>query len=198
MKEVQVPLAERFSRFANVPATLLHVGFLSVDLSDEELRGAAYDLLGAVCSYLKYDKSPIVAPKGAILPSVLSYVRTLTLLHTAGFISGDPVTFVYRLSEKIAEFSPQLTLDFIHEVSAAMTGMDKASLAQRINCLQYMSPWMKNLSHFCNSTHPLHERSGARLRDCIRTLADLSLAFPEVSRVFSQRFHHTKLTLVFR
>ena len=64
LKEAQTPLAERFSRFSNVPATLLHIGFLSVDLNDEELRGAAYDLLGAVCKYLKYDKSPIIASKG--------------------------------------------------------------------------------------------------------------------------------------
>ena len=48
-----------------MPATLLHIGLLSVDLSDEKLRGAAYDLLGAVCNYLKYDKSPIVACKGS-------------------------------------------------------------------------------------------------------------------------------------
>ncbi|KDR84288.1 hypothetical protein GALMADRAFT_87191 [Galerina marginata CBS 339.88] len=162
LKEAQAPLTERFSRFSNVPATLLHIGFLSVDLNDEELRGAAYDLLGAVCTYLKYDKSPIVAPK-------------------AGFISGDPVAFVANLSEKLAEFAPQLTLDFIHEVSAAMTSMDKNSVSQRIGCLQYMSPWIQNLSHFANSTHTLYERSGARLRDCIRTLSDLSLAFPEMN-----------------
>ncbi|KAJ3504772.1 hypothetical protein NLJ89_g7765 [Agrocybe chaxingu] len=157
LKEVQAPLTERFSRFSNVPATLLHIGFLSVDLDDEELRGAAYDLLGAVCSYLKYDKSPIVANK------------------------GDPIAFVLQLSEKLAEFAPQLTLDFIHEVSAAMTSMDKSTGSRRISCLQYMSPWIQNLSLFANATHPLFERSGARLRDCIRTLADLSLAFPEIT-----------------
>jgi neurofibromin 1 len=87
---------------------------------------------------------------------------------------------VLNLSDKLAEFAPQLTLDFIHEVSAAMTSMDKGSVSHRISCLQYMSPWIKNLSHFANATHPLFERSGARLRDCIRTLSDLSLAFPEV------------------
>ena len=108
-----------------------------------------------------------------------SYIR-YSHLTTAGFISGDPISFVSRLSERLAEFAPQLTLDFIHEVSAAMTGMDKACVAQRITCLQYMSPWIQNLSHFANPTHSLYERSGARLRDCIRTLADFSLAFPEV------------------
>jgi len=145
-----------------VPATLLHIGFLSVDLDDEELRGAAYNLLGAVCGYLKYDKSPLVVSK-------------------AGFISGDPIAFVFQLSQKLAEFAPQLTLDFIHEVSAAMTSMDKSAVAHRISCLQYMGPWIQNLSHFANATHTLYERSGARLRDCIRTLADLSLAFPEIT-----------------
>lgn len=57
-------MTECFSQFSNVPAALLHIGFLSIDLNDEELRGAAYELLAAVCDYLKYDKNPIVSPKG--------------------------------------------------------------------------------------------------------------------------------------
>ncbi|GLB34218.1 putative GTPase-activator protein for Ras-like GTPases [Lyophyllum shimeji] len=160
LKEVQAPLTERFSRFSNVPATLLHVGLLSVDINDEELRGAAYDLLGAVCSYLNYDKSPIVASQ-------------------AGFIPGDPSAFVAQLSEKIAGFAPQLTLDFIPEVGAAMGSMDKTS--QRISCIHYLSPWIKNLSLFSNPTSNLYERSGARLRDCIRNLADLAATYPDIT-----------------
>lgn len=123
-------------------------------------------------------RAPLQLPR-VRFHKVHSYIRC-SHLNTAGFISGDPISFVSRLSERLAEFAPQLTLDFIHEVSAAMTGMDKACMAQRITCLQYMSPWIQNLSHFANATHPLYERSGARLRDCIRTLADFSLAFPEV------------------
>lgn len=67
LKDAPPQLAERFSRFSNVSATLLHIGLLSVDLNDEELRGAAYDLLGAVCTYLNFEKSPIVASKGILL-----------------------------------------------------------------------------------------------------------------------------------
>ncbi|KAG6854444.1 hypothetical protein C0991_006523 [Blastosporella zonata] len=160
LKDIQTPLTERFSRFSNVPATLLHVGLLSVDMNDEELRGAAYDLLGAVCTYLNYDNSPIVASK-------------------AGFIPGDPTAFVVQLSEKIAAFAPQLTLDFIPEVGAAMNSMDKT--AQRISCIQYMSPWIKNLSLFSNPTSKQFERSGARLRDCVRNLADLAVNYPEIT-----------------
>ncbi|KAG6896188.1 hypothetical protein C0992_009811 [Termitomyces sp. T32_za158] len=160
LKDMQTPLTERFSRFSNVPATLLHIGLLSVDMNDEELRGAAYDLLGAVCTYLNYDNSPIVASK-------------------AGFIPGDPTAFVVQLSEKIAAFAPQLTLDFIPEVGAAMNSMDKT--AQRISCIQYMSPWIKNLTLFSNPTSKQYERSGARLRDCVRNLADLAVNYPDIT-----------------
>jgi hypothetical protein len=99
----------------------------------------------------------------------------------AGFIPGDPFAFVIQLSEQLAEFAPQLTLDFIHEICAAMTTMDKAAVAQRISCLHYLSPWIRNLSQFANPTSALYDKSGTRLRDCVRTLADLSLSFPEAS-----------------
>jgi hypothetical protein len=55
---------DRFPRFSNISATLLHVGMLNIDSEDEGLRGAAYDLLGALCSYLNYDKNPIIVSKG--------------------------------------------------------------------------------------------------------------------------------------
>lgn len=45
---------------------------LNVDVTDEEVRTAAYDLLGAVCTYLGYDKNPIVASKGIVF-HVLCY-----------------------------------------------------------------------------------------------------------------------------
>ncbi|KAF4620069.1 hypothetical protein D9613_004830 [Agrocybe pediades] len=146
LKDVPTPLAESFTVFSNVAATLLHIGFFSVDLDDEELRTAAYDLLGAVCKYLKYDQSPLISCK-------------------SGFVSGDPVTFVYNLSEKLSTFAPDLTLDFIHE---------------------YLSPWIKNISLFGNPTHDLYEKSGVRQRDCIRTLTDISLKFPDITSSMHQ------------
>lgn len=162
LKDTPVALAERFSRFSNIPATLLHVGLLSIDLRDEELRAAGYDLLGALCSYLNFDKSPIVAAN-------------------SGFVPGDPATFATRLSESLAEFAPQLTLDFISEISVAMIGLERTSISQRISCVQYMSPWIKNLAYFVNPTSQLYERSGARVRDAIRVLCDMSTAQPELT-----------------
>ncbi|TRM67484.1 hypothetical protein BD626DRAFT_544948 [Schizophyllum amplum] len=161
MKDIQAPSVERFARFSNKPATLLHIGLLSLDVNDEELRAAAYDLLGAVCTYLNYDKNPIIAPR-------------------AGFVPGEPTLFATRLSENMSQFAPQLTLDFISEVSAAMNAM-RSSMEHQLSCLLYMSPWIKNLARFTDPTNPLFDRSTARVRDCIRTLSQLSINFPQIA-----------------
>jgi neurofibromin 1 len=202
MRDSHAPVAQQFSRFSNVPATLLHVGMLSLDLDNEELRAAAYDLLGAVCSYLNYDKNPIIASKGKTCFLHCHYFLSTNII-TAGFIPGDLTTFIVQLSERLAEFAPELTLDFISEVSAGMEKVgekvgeksgekavekvgekvgEKTSTAQRINCLQYMSPWIKNLVHFPNPTSPQYEHSGARLRDCIRVLSELTVSDTEVCK----------------
>ncbi|KAJ6515229.1 hypothetical protein C8R45DRAFT_1049017 [Mycena sanguinolenta] len=155
LKDVPIPLSERFSRFSNIPATLLHVGMLSVDPNDEELRAAGYELLGAVCQYLQYDRATIIAAK-------------------SGFVPGDPLTFIHQLSAGLADFVPQLTLDLLSEISVAMTGMDKGAISQRISCVQYMSPWIKNLALFVTPT-------SARVRDAIRVLCDMSTSQPELT-----------------
>jgi hypothetical protein len=43
------------------------------DHDDEELRSAAYELLGAVCTYLEYDKNPIIASQGACERSLCTF-----------------------------------------------------------------------------------------------------------------------------
>lgn len=83
-----------------------------------------------------------------------------------------------QLSQQLASFAPQLTLDFITEVAS---GMDKAMPPQRINCLQYMKPWIPNLAMFCDPSSPHYEHSGAKLRDVIRLLVDLTTADHGVS-----------------
>ncbi len=43
-----------------------------------------------------------------------------------------------------------------------------------------MSPWLKNLSAFAEPTNPSFDHSGAKLRDCIRLLIELTIADPQV------------------
>ncbi|KAF8638594.1 hypothetical protein AX17_002135 [Amanita inopinata Kibby_2008] len=161
LREPQIRSSDRLSRYPNVPAILLHVAFLSLECNEDQLRSAAYDLLGAVCSHLGYEKNPVVS-------------------RNVGFVPGDYSAFVVQLSERLAEFAPKLTLDFLYEVAESMNTTEKSAMAQRMHCLHYISPWIKNLSYFANATHELYERSGARLRDCVRTLAQLSIFYPEL------------------
>ena len=77
-----------------------------------------------------------------------------------------------QLSERLSQHAPQLTLDFLNEVAL---GMERSTVQQKIHCLQYMSPWIKNLVHFADPTTRLFDQSGARLRDCIRFLISLTL-----------------------
>ncbi len=63
IRNIQLPVAERFSKLSNVVATLLHVGMLNIGSNDDELRIAAYDLLCAVCTYLDFEGRPVVPSK---------------------------------------------------------------------------------------------------------------------------------------
>ena len=74
LRDIQTPGTERSPMFTNISATLLHVGMINIGSEDEELRSAAYNLLGAVCSYLDYEQNPIIASKGK---SICFQVRTL-------------------------------------------------------------------------------------------------------------------------
>jgi hypothetical protein len=153
------------------------------------------------------------------IPSLLRKVRkspacSFSLTYRplpAGFIPGDPTAFVVSLSERLAEFAPELTIDFISEVSIGIElvgdrsggkpgdkALSRTNTAQRINCLQYMSPWVKNLTHFANPTSPHYEHSGARLRDCVRILSDLTIADSEVRPLKSYVTRCFKLTHVTR
>ncbi|KAJ3766151.1 hypothetical protein FB446DRAFT_623900, partial [Lentinula raphanica] len=92
----------------------------------------------------------------------------------AGFVPGPLNGFVIDLSMV---------------ASMTVSERDKAmQVLQRINCLRYMSPWIKNFELFANPTSPLFERFGARLRDCIRVLTDLSVNLPEMATNGVQKY----------
>ncbi|KAH8826519.1 hypothetical protein DL96DRAFT_1529897 [Flagelloscypha sp. PMI_526] len=163
LKEVQAPSsADRFSRFSNVPATLIHLGLLNLDPHDEEVRAAAYNLLGQLCVFLNYEKAPVAAVK-------------------TGFIPGVATSFPVFYSTLMAANSPNLTIDFLTEVSGGMQSMDRDKFGERTGCVLYMSPWIKNLAMFVDPLGPYFERNGGKVRDCIRLLIEISVAFPELS-----------------
>lgn len=87
------------------------------------------------------------------------------------------MTTITQLSEKLAAFAPELTLDFISQVCVELV---KATVLQKAICLQYMNPWVKNLNKFCDPTDKLYELSGARLRDCIKNLIEVTVQDKDV------------------
>lgn len=159
--------SERFPRLSNIAATLLNIGMININHENEALRGAAYDLLSAVCSYLRYEGNPI--------PS-------------KGFIPARPSAYIVIFSQRLANFAPRLTVDFLVEVCG---GLEKCAVEQRISSLQYISPWIKNLTLFCDPASKYYEHSGAKLRDCVRLLIDITMRDHEV-----RKSNHGELSLI--
>ncbi|KAG8905759.1 Ras GTPase activating protein ira2 [Tulasnella sp. 403] len=149
---------ERPIQLGNLTATLLNVGLLNVTSDDENLRGAAYDLLCAVCKHLQCDDVLMLPTDGAFIPS-------------------NPAAFAIPFSERAAKFAPQLTLDLLSEF---FVGFKKSSPTQKAVCLQYINPWVQNLSGFQNPTVSYYEHSGAKLRDAIRSMIDITYNYHEM------------------
>jgi hypothetical protein len=77
----------------------------------------------------------------------------------------------------MSKFAPHLTLDLITEVC---TYLHKLHIPARLSQLQALSPWVQNLIFYTDPTHELYEVSGARLREAVRYLVDLTTGDQEV------------------
>ncbi|KAG9015978.1 Ras GTPase activating protein ira2 [Tulasnella sp. 427] len=158
------PSVERPAQLGNLSATLLNVGFLNVGSDDESLRGASYDLLYAVVKQLQCDDGLILPADGAFVPS-------------------NPAAFTVPFSERIAKGAPHLTLDFLSEF---FVGFDKSPPIQKTVCLQYVVPWIHNLSGFQNPLTTYFDSTGAKVRDAIRSMIDITFThtemFPQLQR----------------
>ncbi|KAH9981838.1 hypothetical protein BJV74DRAFT_778311 [Russula compacta] len=158
LRATHPPGMERFSRLSNVSAALLHIAMRNMGTENAELSGASYELLAAVVGSFDVDASPIVTTKGL-------------------WIGGPSSPFLVSLSERIASLVPHLTLDFVSEVCSTLS---KSDPTLKLHCLSYMGPWLKNLSVFAEPTNASFDHSGAKLRDCIRLLIELTIADPQL------------------
>ncbi|KAI0306901.1 hypothetical protein B0F90DRAFT_1915023 [Multifurca ochricompacta] len=158
LRATNLPGMERFSRLSNVSAALLHIAMRNMGTENPELSGASYELLSAVVGSFDLDASPILTTKGL-------------------WIGGPSSPFLVSLSDRIASLVPHLTLDFVSEVCSTLS---KSDPILKLHCLSYMNPWLKNLSIFAEPTNTSFDHSGAKLRDCIRLLIELSIADPQL------------------
>lgn len=111
----------------DVPGTLLNMALLNLGSSDPNLRTAAYNQLCA-------------------LTATFDLKIVGQLLETSGLcIPSNNTIFIKHLSETLAANDPHLTLEFLEE---CIQGFRVSTIELKHLCLEYMTPWLKNLVRF--------------------------------------------------
>ncbi|XP_037071704.1 neurofibromin-like [Pollicipes pollicipes] len=127
---VSAPVHQKI-RPKDVPGTLLNMALLNLGSQDPNLRTAAYNLLCALTQHfdLKIEGQ---------------------LLETSGLcIPSNNTIFIKSVSEKLAQNEPHLTLEFLNE---CIQGFRQSSIEHKHLCLEYMTPWLPNLTKFCKTS----------------------------------------------
>ncbi|XP_073824819.1 neurofibromin 1 isoform X6 [Musca autumnalis] len=114
----------------DVPGTLLNMALLNLGSADPNLRTAAYNLLCALtCTFDLKIEGQLLETQGLCIPS-------------------NNTIFIKSVSEKLATNEPHLTLEFLEE---CIQGFQRSTIELKHLCLEYMTPWLKNLVKFCKS-----------------------------------------------
>lgn len=92
------------------------------------------------------------------------------------------------ISNSLALTESHLTFEFIQE---CMGGYKKSNNKMRFLCLDYMSPWLRNLGKFCCNKD--HKDGLAKVNDILRLLIEVTLDKQEVCRK-----KRTILTLIYK
>ena len=123
---------------------LLNLGSL-----DPNLRTAAYNLLCA-------------------LTQTFDLRIEGQLLETSGLcIPSNNTIFIKSVSDKLARNEPHLTLEFLEE---CIQGFRSSSIELKHLCLEYMTPWLKNLIKFCSHPDDKKRAKVAMILDKLITL----------------------------
>ncbi|XP_074600003.1 neurofibromin 1 isoform X2 [Brevipalpus obovatus] len=133
----------------DVPGTLLNMALLNLGSSDPNLRIAAYNLLCALTQTfdLKIDGQ---------------------LLETSGLcIPSNNTIFIKQISEKLAVNASHLTLEFLEE---CIQGFRASNIELKHLCLEYMTPWLPNLTRFCKHSDDNKKQRVATILDKLITL----------------------------
>ncbi|XP_057319291.1 neurofibromin [Microplitis mediator] len=140
----------------DVPGTLLNMALLNLGSSDPDLRTAAYNQLCA-------------------LTATFDLKIEGQLLETSGLcIPSNNTIFIKHLSETLAANDPHLTLEFLEE---CMQGFKVSTIELKHLCLEYMTPWLKNLVRF----YKPNDEGGKRQKQVTQILEKLiTLTIEEV------------------
>lgn len=133
----------------DVPGTLLNVALLNLGSSDPSLRSAAYNLL-------------------CVLTQTFDLKIEGRLLETSGLcIPSNNTIFIKSISEKLAANETHLTLEFLEE---CIQGCRSSNIEMKHLCLEYMTPWLPNLTKFGRHTDEAKRQKVALILDKLITL----------------------------
>jgi neurofibromin 1 len=128
------------------------MALLNLGSSDPNLRTAAYNLLCA-------------------LTSTFDLKIEGHLLETSGLcIPSNNTIFIKSVSETLARNDPHLTLEFLEE---CIQGFSASSIELKHLCLEYMTPWLPNLTKFCK--HPADDTKRQKVAHILDKLITLSI-----------------------
>jgi neurofibromin 1 len=88
-------------------------------------------------------------------------------------IPTNSLTFAYHLSKSLSRSAPHLTLDFLKEWTI---GFARADVPQKTACLQYVGPWIPNLSTFAMPSRGDGAESKKQVEEIIRNLISITAA----------------------
>lgn len=77
-------------------------------------------------------------------------------------IPSNNTIFIKSVSEKLATNEPHLTLEFLEE---SIQGFHRSTIELKHLCLEYMTPWLKNLIKFCKSNDDLKKLKVSQILD---------------------------------
>ncbi|KER30811.1 hypothetical protein T265_02851 [Opisthorchis viverrini] len=143
----------------DVPGTLLNIALLNLGSSDPSLRSAAYNLLCA-------------------LTQTFNLKIEGQLLETNGLcIPGNNTLFISEISKRLAQLEPHLTLEFLDE---CIQGFSRSSIEMKHLCLEYITPWLRNLTRFCRSDDVKQQKVLSIIDKLITLTIDEEQMYPSI------------------
>lgn len=93
-------------------------------------------------------------------------------------IPSNSSDFIVSISESLAKSETHLTLEFLNE---AFVGFTKANESMRQLCLDYMAPWLRNLSGFVRYSPDEHKKTVSKAKDILRLFVDMTIRRKDVN-----------------
>ncbi|KAI0461767.1 hypothetical protein LJB42_004840 [Komagataella kurtzmanii] len=144
---------------------LLNLDFVGLLSRDTEIRKASYNLLVSLAHYFKLDFS-----------RTLSSTEELSLPQ-------DYLPYVASLSESLAKFHPEITLEFVGEF---FFSYEHASKNRKMFVPFILRPWVRNIYEYVYVQDP--ELGPDRVSDLLKKIIRLTIQSPSSQFVFRKAF----------